>query len=99
MQQSVKQNLTEFSGCVTSYQGVVNANYADLVKVFGEPHELNGDKTLAEWSFKETETGDVFTIYDYKNFGLSKEFIRAWTIISGADNKAVNLFYKYFDSE
>lgn len=98
MQQNVKQNLTAFSGSGTSYQGVVNANYAVLVKVFGEPHELNGDKTLAEWSFKETETGNVFTIYDWKNFGLAKEFIRTWHI-GGVDNKAMTLFYKYFDVE
>ena len=63
----------------TSYRGRMDANYHDLVEVFGEPHRFGGDKTLAEWCF-EFEDGVVFTIYDWKNYGGQLELITDWHI-------------------
>lgn len=92
---AVKNKLKEVSGSGTSYQGRVRASYSVLVDIFGEPHELNGDKTLAEWRFKDTETDVVFTIYDWKNYGFSRFNVTDWHI-GGVDGKAVDTFHKFY---
>jgi hypothetical protein len=63
----------------TSLQGRMNADYYDLVEVFGEPHATHGDKTLAEWCF-EFKDDTVFTIYDWKNYGGQVEYVESWHI-------------------
>ena len=76
----------------TSRQGEIDIAYADLVRIFGEPH-TNGDgyKIDAEWIF-ETPAGTV-TIYNYKsgpnyNEGQgSVNEIRDWHI--GGNSKKV----------
>lgn len=52
---------------MTSLQGYVPARYQRLVEVFGEPDELGGDKTTAEWCLA-FEDGTVATIYDWKEY-------------------------------
>jgi hypothetical protein len=54
----------------TSLQGYVRTTLADLIKVLGEPHMYEGDKTTVEWAFQYGDA--VFTIYDYKTYGTPK---------------------------
>lgn len=49
----------------TSYKLTFKVHPADLLDVLGEPHATSGDKTNYEW-FLETESGEVFTVYDWK---------------------------------
>jgi hypothetical protein len=55
----------------TSFQNVTfKASMQDLINVFGEPdYEDNtgNDKVNFEWVM-ETDNGDVFTIYDWKEY-------------------------------
>ena len=55
----------------TSFQNVTfKASVQQLINVFGEPtvHDNTGeDKVNFEWDM-ETEDGDVFTIYDWKEY-------------------------------
>ncbi len=54
----------------TSFQGVTfKASVNDLTKVLGEPYTDNTgeDKVNFEWEM-ETDEGDVFTIYDWKEY-------------------------------
>ena len=55
----------------TSFHGhTVNASVAQLKSVLGTPMDANNsgeDKTNFEWTM-ETETGDVFTVYDWKHY-------------------------------
>jgi hypothetical protein len=50
----------------TSLQGYINANYFDLVTLFGEPCDGDGYKVDAEWDI-EFDDGTIATIYNYKN--------------------------------
>ena len=71
----------------TCYQGCVNIPYFELVEVFGES-EISGDKTQAEW-IVEFEDGKVATIYDYKEYETSVEFVTDWHI-GGKDSAIVS---------
>jgi hypothetical protein len=57
----------EFSG--TSFHGeVVSVSVQDLIQAFGSPnysHNTGEDKVNFEWCM-ETEDGELFTIYDWK---------------------------------
>jgi hypothetical protein len=65
----------------TYYQDCVNTSYFELVEVFGEPDlQGSGDgKVQAEWII-EFEDGKVATIYDYKEYETSVEFVTDWHI-------------------
>lgn len=55
----------------TSYSGVINATYRQLVDALGMPtfNEPSGDsKTQVEWVVEYK--GDIFTIYDWKTYDL-----------------------------
>ena len=54
----------------TSLAGYITCSYARLVELFGEPIESDGYKVSGEWIFTDTVTGDVFTVYDYKETSL-----------------------------
>lgn len=78
----------------TYFQGEIEASYAHLCELFGNP--TNGDeyKTDAEWEV-EFEDGTVATIYNWKdgkNYngpeGMETEDITNWHI-GGHDKKAV----------
>jgi hypothetical protein len=62
-------NDGEFSNG-TSRQGDIQVKYKDLVLAFGEPMESDGYKVSGEWVFLNEETGDVFTLYDWKSTSL-----------------------------
>jgi hypothetical protein len=68
----------------TSFHGhEVRASVADLRKICGEPaYESNDgkDKTNYEWEM-ETESGAVFTIYDWKEYRpISETEVIEWHI-------------------
>ena len=71
---------------MTSLQGYLSARYEDLVRVFGEPDELGGDKTTAEWCL-QFEDGTVATIYDWKEC-MTPMYKYDWHI-GGMSNLAV----------
>ena len=51
----------------TSLQGHITAPYAELVELFGKPHDFFDDfKCDAEW-YVEFDDGTVATIYNWKN--------------------------------
>ncbi len=55
----------------TSFQGItIFANVQDLTRAFGEPtiqDNTGEDKVNFEWDM-ETDEGNVFTIYDWKEY-------------------------------
>jgi hypothetical protein len=54
----------------TSFHGVtIRATVDQLTKAFGEPYDNNSgdDKVNFEWDM-ETDEGEVFTIYDWKEY-------------------------------
>lgn len=64
----MKKTLDTANG--TSHHGhIFRASKSDLERVFGPPHYEGDpeDKVQAEWIF-ETQQGDVFTIYDWKEY-------------------------------
>lgn len=54
----------------TSRQGDIQVKYKDLVLAFGEPMESDGYKVSGEWVFLNEDSGDVFTLYDWKSTHL-----------------------------
>ena len=73
----------------TSFHGVViRATVDQLVKAFGEPYDNNSgeDKVNFEWDM-ETDEGEVFTIYDWKEYRpLQRDEYVTWHI--GAKSKS-----------
>lgn len=62
----MKFNQVSFSRVSgTHLQGYIEANFDDLVKVFGEPAYGDGSKVFNEWSLM-FEDNTVATIYDWK---------------------------------
>ena len=50
-----------------SLVGVFYCSYRELVGAFGRPNgKSDGYKVSTEWIVKDTVTGHIFTIYDYK---------------------------------
>jgi len=54
----------------TSLKDYVTLRYKDIVQVFGEPTEVDEFKVSGEWIFINDETGECFTIYDWKSTNL-----------------------------
>ena len=67
----------------TSFQGVtIRATVEQLTKAFGDPDDNNTgeDKVNFVWDM-ETDEGEVFTIYDWKNYRkLRLDEIVTWHI-------------------
>ena len=71
----------------TSLMGRIEADYAELVRAFGEPNsEGDTTKSDAEWAW-QFEDGTVATIYNWKNgknycgeYGQEVENIKNWNI-------------------
>ena len=85
------------------FDDVIQASVTDLIKMFGEPDDDNNtgdDKVNFEW-ICETEAGDVFTIYDWKNYrSISRTEIVSWHIGgtgSRVTGQAVNEIASLFD--
>lgn len=84
----------------TGYRGILNANYYDLVQIFGEP-EQGVFKTDAEWVLY-FEDGTLATIYNYKdgkNYlgadGLDVEDITEWHV-GGFNQEAFHAVFLTF---
>ena len=54
----------------TSLQGYFNCSYKVLEAIFGEPVKSDEYKVSTEWVFEDVETGDVYTLYDWKETNL-----------------------------
>lgn len=80
----------------TFYLSEIQAEYYQLVELFGYPSEGDGYKVDAEWTIK-FDDGLIATIYNWKNgknykgnIGLPKEKITHWHI-GGKDERVVEL--------
>ena len=62
------ERTDEFLG--GSLQGSCRVSPARLVEVFGEPSESDGYKVSGEFTFIDRETGESFTLYDWKSTTL-----------------------------
>jgi hypothetical protein len=76
----------------TSFHGVViRATVNQLISAFGEPdmeYNTGEDKVNFEWNM-ETYEGEVFTIYDWKEYRpLQRDEYVTWHI--GANSKSVS---------
>ena len=84
------KRTTKTANGTSFYNDTFNASVADLRKICGIPvMECNdgSDKVNFEWEM-ETEDGDVFTIYDWKEYRtLSETESIEWHI--GGDNGSV----------
>jgi hypothetical protein len=85
-----KKTNSDLNG--TSFQDVTfKASVNDLIKAFGEPdYEDNTgkDKTNFEWDM-ETDNGDVFSIYDWKEYRkLNKDKQIEWHI--GSHSRSIS---------
>ena len=76
----------------TSFHGVtIRATVEQLTNAFGEPDNNNTgeDKVNFVWDM-ETEEGDVFTTYDWKEYrSLNLDEVIEWHI--GANSKMISL--------
>lgn len=67
----VLRDTDSFNTVGTSYSGVINASYRELVDALGEPtrnYPSGDNKTQVEWVIKYK--GNIFTIYDWKTYDL-----------------------------
>ena len=65
--------------CGGSLQGYLDANFEDIVEVFGEPTDYDIDgKIQVEWEV--SVDGYPLRIYDWKTYGQDYRFIREWNI-------------------
>jgi hypothetical protein len=78
----MKQTNKDANG-TSFHEDTVFATVADLRKVLGEPqHEQNdgSDKVNFDWAM-ETKEGEVFTVYDWKEYrSLREDEIIEWHI-------------------
>lgn len=66
---------TQSANGTSFHDTVINCSVATLRKVLGEPvNECNDgqDKVNFDWEM-ETNTGDVFTVYDWKEYRILNE--------------------------
>jgi hypothetical protein len=63
----------------THLQGVIQANFDQLVKTLGNPLRHQGDKVQAEWAI-EFNDGHVATLYDWKEYDTKPERVTEWHI-------------------
>lgn len=54
----------------THLVGHIHTNYQSLEDAFGEPTECDEYKVSGEWRFKDNNSKEVFTIYDWKQTSL-----------------------------
>jgi len=59
------ENNSKVSINGTCLQGYIETTYDELVNVFGQPTELEGDKVTVEWILQFSD-GTVASIYDWK---------------------------------
>ncbi len=66
------ERTEEFFG--GSLQGECLISPARLVEVFGKPSESDGYKVSGEYTFHNPETGEAFTLYDWKSTTLYDDY-------------------------
>lgn len=75
----------------TSYHGVnIITTPNQLIRILGEPSYMDNtgmDKTNFDW-ICETDNGDVFTIYDWKEYAPLKYDV-TYTFHIGGDNEKI----------
>jgi hypothetical protein len=91
----MKQTTKSAGG--TSFHGItIQATVKELREALGTPMDANNsgqDKTNFEW-VAETETGSVFTVYDWKKYrSLREDELVDWHI--GAQDKQISIQAKY----
>lgn len=64
-----KLNNNAYSN-MTSLKGYVKIAPSKLVELFGKPIECDGYKVSGEYIFEDKESGEVFTLYDWKSTSL-----------------------------
>lgn len=81
---------TKTANGTSFHNDVFNASVSDLRKILGEPDydgNSGDDKVNFEWTM-ETDNGDVFTVYDWKEYRiLDEDEIIEWHI--GGHNGAI----------
>lgn len=83
---------------MTSLVGYIDANYAELCSLFGQPEEEVCDKVDWEWIIRFND-GTIVTIYNWKNGpGYGYYSTRAVNInhwhVGGHDARALELIHK-----
>jgi hypothetical protein len=85
----MKRTFKEIGG-TSFHDTVINCSVTTLKKVLGPPkYELNDgeEKVNFEWAM-ETDSGDVFTVYDYKEYrSLNENEVIEWHI--GGHSKVI----------
>ena len=85
----MKKTFKEVTG-TSFHDSVINCSVSTLKKVLGEPDcDINDgeDKVNFEWDM-ETSNGDVFTVYDWKEYrSLNENEMIEWHI--GGMSKAI----------
>ena len=69
------KNTTRSSNGTSFYNDTFHASVTDLRQICGAPiceDNLGDDKVNFEW-IMETDSGDVFTIYDWKEYRILEE--------------------------
>lgn len=61
-------DINKAAGC--SKKDSIVLSYRDVAAVFGEAKFYGDEKVSGEWIFEDTETGEVFTLYDWKSTSL-----------------------------
>lgn len=70
--------------------GYVETSYSILVKMFGPPLNVDGDKVRVEWILKPANEDVPITIYDWKEYDVPVEKVKCWHI-GGKSPLAVQL--------
>jgi hypothetical protein len=85
----MKKTLKSANG-TSFHDTTIKSSVLTLTKILGEPHYSGNDgndKTNFEWQM-ETDNGDVFTVYDWKEYRpLNENEIIEWHI--GGINKNI----------
>jgi hypothetical protein len=85
----MKKTLQSVNG-TSFHDTTIKFSVSTLTKILGEPHYSGNDgndKTNFEWQM-ETDNGDVFTVYDWKEYRpLNESEIIEWHI--GGMNKNI----------
>lgn len=84
------KSTTKSASGTSFHNTIFEATPSQLLEILGEPESMNNDgmdKTNFDWTL-ETETGDVFTVYDWKYYTpLNMDTVYEWHI--GGKNKFI----------
>lgn len=96
-------NTAAISAIGTCLMDYVTSDYANIVRVFGEPTDCDSYKVDVEWVIQFSD-GKIATIYNWKNgknycggAGLNPEDIREWHI-GGNSSEVVSRIQKLLNN-